>query len=174
MPLTGFAAFEFYWLFCFHIPLFFFKNTIISVLVCASVNHLIWACNRYVWFEKETIFLLTFLRIKPVRKENNRKCMLLWRACTCTMLSWCLSVNYCTLLIHLRGVIWKFQYTCKVCTMIREKSFEYHCKGSLMYMGMGVILLKWWAIYFLNRLIGQVTVTHSLQYIYMMIRYVLR
>lgn len=74
----------------------------------------------------------------------------------------------------LRGVIWKFEYTCKVCTMIREKSFEYHCKGSLMYMGMGVILLKWWAIYFLNRLIGQVTVTHSLQYMYMMIRYVLR
>lgn len=58
--------------------------------------------------------------------------------------------------------------------MIREKSFEYHCKGSLMYMGMVVILLKWWAIYFLNRLIGLVTVTHSLQYIYMMIRYVLR
>lgn len=58
--------------------------------------------------------------------------------------------------------------------MIREKSFEYHCKGSLMYMGMGVILLKWGgAIYFLNRLIGQVTVTHSLQYMYMMIRYVL-
>lgn len=53
--------------------------------------------------------------------------------------------------------------------MIREKSFEYHCKGSLMYMGMVVILLKWWAIYFLNRLIGLVTVTHSLQYMYMMI-----
>lgn len=58
--------------------------------------------------------------------------------------------------------------------MIRKKSTEYHCKGSLIHMGMGVILLKWWAIYFLNRWIVQVTVTHSYQHTYMMIRYVLR
>lgn len=46
--------------------------------------------------------------------------------------------------------------------MIREKLFEYYCKGFLMYMGMVVILLKWWVIYFLNRLIGLVMVIYLL------------